>query len=67
MRMYITVFAVPCFDIYKYCMHGLTLLQPEGNLMDEFLSASWIIYRQRDYTVRVRSSTCFLAFLQVSV
>ena len=30
------VFAVPCFDIYKYCMHGLTLLQPEGNLMNEF-------------------------------
>ena len=30
------VCAVPCFDIYKYCMHGLTLLQPEGNLMNEF-------------------------------
>ena len=44
-------------------MHGLTLLQPEGNLMDEFLLASWIINGQRDYTVR--SSACFLAILQV--
>ena len=33
-------------------MHGLTLLQPEGNLMDEFLLARWIINGQRDYTAR---------------
>ena len=43
-------------------MHGLTLLQPEGNLMDEFLLASWIINGQRDYTAH--SSACSYLFFR---